>query len=111
MNKIEDWRSKSVLVRHTLGMAQGDEQWTRNHRLVGVPTHPRHKDVIDCAYAAYLKYCEKNKELLIQNPSWCVDVSQQVDRKAWGPDPRSFNKDSLVYCFAVDRVLTVEDCG
>ncbi len=96
----------SSVVRAEVGMIDTDRPWTDDHRLEGVPEHPRHHDVIQVAYGAYLSYCRKNREAPSALPMWCVDVSQQVDRKAWGPEPRAFSKGTLVYVFALDKVLT-----
>ena len=92
-------------------MLDTDTPWTSEHRLDGVPKHPRHRDIIQVAYGAYVLNCRKLKIPVITHPIWVVDVSQQVDRRPWGPNPRSFNKGSLMYVFALDRVLTVEDWG
>ena len=107
--KGTEWQTLSKFVRNTLSMRSTEEPWTPTHQFIGVPKHPRHKDAIQCAYCAYLEWCSKNQEEVSSNPSWCVDLTQQVDRRAWGPEPRCFSKGSLVYCFAIDRVLTPEE--
>ncbi len=107
--KGAEWHTLSKFVRISLGMGSTDEPWTPTHQLTGVPRHPRHKDTIQCAYGAYVEWCSKNKEEVSSNPNGCIDLTQQVDRRAWGPEPRCFSKGSLVYCFAMDRVLTPEE--
>jgi hypothetical protein len=106
---MTEWESASVMVRHSLGMLVKDQPWTDSHKLEGVPRQNRHLDLVQCAYGAYAVNCKKLKIQVSEHPAWCVDVTQQIDRRPWGPVPRSFNKDSLMYCFAVDRVLTIED--
>ncbi len=106
-----EWEDRSVKTRSSLGMPSGIAPWTSCHRLVGVPPLPRHLDAIDVAYWAWKKSRPAGD---LPNPTveptWFVDYSQNVDRKAWGPYPDTITKRSRVYAFHLDRRLDGEDC-
>ncbi len=108
----QEWRHLTVGVRKSLGMDEHEAPWTSTHVMEGVNrANARHRDLIQVAFGAYREHCRKNKQKLSSSPDWCVDLTQQVDRHPWAPEPRSFNKGSLMYCFAIDRILTSEDNG
>ncbi len=104
----ENWRSHSVSMRDSLEMPPDHEPWTSKANLTGVPKHPRHADSIQIAYFAWLKSLD-SKVAVPRLPQLCVDISQGCERRPWGPDPHTVCKGSLVYSFALDRVLDAED--
>ncbi len=103
----DNWQANSVGIRTMLGMPPDSSPWTSKARLIGVPSWPRQIDCIDVAYWAWLKTVAT--EHVPTEPDFCVDVSQGVERKPWGPTPHMLGQGSQTYVFSLDRVLDGED--
>jgi hypothetical protein len=89
-------------------MGEFDSPWKGTS--VGVkPSSARHLDLIQVAYGAYIEDCRVKRIKPEKTPNWCVDLSQQVDRRPWGEEPRCFNKSSAVFCYSTGRMLTYQD--
>jgi hypothetical protein len=104
------WQTDTVGVRASLDMPEDFAPWTPTARLVGCPQTPRHADIIDVAYFAWLKEQDPN-EALSKRPRFVVDISQGVERRPWGDEPHTQTQRSLSYTFALDRVMDAEDFG
>ena len=92
-------------------MEEYSTPWTSTHSLSGIsPEKPRCIDCVDVAYWAYLRE-HRDPSDRASDPHWFCDVSQAVQRMAWGSNVPCFNKDPLPYSFSLDRILTFEDCG
>ena len=103
------WPQESAKMRYKLSMPLDSSPWSAAHQLTGLnPKCERTRDIVDVAYWAWLR-ATSNKIIRANGPKWYVDASQSVERMPWGPEPHSFNKQSLVYSFALDRAFDSED--
>ncbi len=104
----QNWQSHSIAVRSSLGMPPDLQGWTTSAKLTNLPNNPRARDVIDVAYFAYRKQLPPSSKTPA-SPRFVVDASQAVERRPWGPSPKTLTQDGLVYAFGLDRVLDGED--
>jgi hypothetical protein len=106
-----NWNSNSSLARHKLKMPADSAPWSPDHQLTGIMrgSKPRHVDVVDCAFWAYL-LAHPNRADRSSSPTWFCDPSQGVERTPWSGSLGCINQDSIPYCFQLDRILTPEDC-
>jgi len=103
----EEWQSHSIAVRSSIGMPPGHVVWTDTARLLGLPPNSdRYKDLIQVAYYNWKRH---QGVAVVHKPKLCVDLSQGIQRRPWSQAPRTLGQTSLVYVFALDRVLDGED--
>ena len=76
---------------------------TETAKLAGVPKTARYYECIDLA-----AYAWKNDSRFKDSLEFNVDISQAIARKPWGISLPMAQR-SLVYSFAVDRILDIED--
>ncbi len=88
-------------------MPVGYERWTDKNKLVVLPKTCRHRDIVQVAYFAWLKQLPVGSTIP-RAPRFCVDASQSIDRRPWGPSPKTLTQDGQIYVFALDRVLDPE---
>ena len=81
-------------------MLPGEAPWTGHALLMGVPSLPRVKDLLDCAYVAVGRRIEdENGRTLI------VDVSQDVCRSPWSWKVGCCTTSSQWYSYLHDRMI------
>ena len=107
------WERRSASIRGEYDIGRREAPWTQcvhraaqglpQRRLRGVPRRDRLMDILDVTWAIHVRETPKKLDKL-----W-VDLSQNVDRRAWGIHPGTFTRGSLPYSFSADRVLTHVD--
>ena len=100
------WQELTATVRYQMDMPADAQPWTGSHNLVGVSKTKRSFDLIQVAWWAWRK---QNPASRIATPKWFCDVSQQVNRKPWGPAPDCCLQSPELYMFSLDRVADSGD--
>ena len=104
--KGTNWQELTAALRYRMNMPADAQPWTSTHSLVGMTQCARHIDLVQVAWWAW---SQQNPGCKDRNPKWYCDVSQQVNRKPWGPSPDCFLQAPDLYMFGLDRVADAED--
>ena len=114
------WQQHAQQMREKLGQQTGPIKETKpwssgNHRLQGVPTTPRVKELLDLAVlnvmdAALVNHPGEDLPLQVLVKDLYVDCSQASCRKPWSVGfLRTFTTNSQLYSFSLDRVLVPDE--
>ena len=104
------WEESSAKLRHQHGFPRTVNVWTDNHALTNIPPNPRYRETVEIAFWFFKKKFGGGAMPAEKNcPDWVVDVTQGLERKAWGQIPPMLSQKNAPYIFSLDRVMDSEE--
>ncbi len=100
----------SAAMREAIGMPSGTSPWTSDPHmsLGGVPRSDRVLELINIAYFdATRRVPDADKRSHVEKLK--VDISQDVSRKPWSFNFKTFTTSAEIYSFGMDRVFLEEE--
>ena len=104
MNEEREWPKHHEKLRQRFQLPAGQPWTDQGGKCNGVHA-ARGRDVVNLSYAMLLK----NGVAPHMVGSYLVDISQSLNRKAFGQKVRNLTTSSSLFCFAKDRLLSAQE--
>ena len=100
------WRQHSVATRAALGLPPKSTPWSSGAQLRGLRgDRDRRVDLLDIAFSERRNAAPYATEAELRSSFW-ANISQGVQRRPWGDLPPVLCRQSMVYSFEADAVLS-----